>query len=444
MNGLLEYEDRVPLPPSKKEQSDAEWVRAEPFGPLCRRPFVPLAEKEPDPHEQLQPEYRLSRREPMTGGHLSLLPQWRRKPPYRTLPSGEAEMHMSDEVGEDCVRWSRSFALDARLCYVRSHIHKCQSTCWKHSGGGVPGDVVRVCRFNFNHEHTTVLYRPRNPDPKVNRCRSKKCPFWKSSKGVKKVLKSLPGKECRSRSPITLRKVIKRFPPGDPLGDAEVHPKYCPSVLAYSEVRKMPMRRGKDLVLPQMQYLRERDGYADQKGKPIFLPRVNRDVRYGRLGRVMPLRYNPSVGSSNPVAQVLMRCNLDVQCTDRVHVLLDTLDDELFPSRDPAAAREAEGDDRLHVSPGSQGCEVASLECASAERQCSSMHESSGLPGGGKHGIGLDDEDDGFSFEHQIDTIRSEYDAWDEWDEGLHDAGEACANESRLASLDEESDLLAF
>ena len=116
------------------------------------------------------------------------------------------------------------------------------------------------------------------------------------------------------------------------------------------------MRRGKDLVLPEMQYLREREGYADQKGKPIFLPRVNRDVRYGRLGRVMPLRYNPSLGSSNPVAQVLMRCNLDVQCTDRVHVLLDNLDDELFPSRKLAAVREPQEDDRLHVPEGSRGC----------------------------------------------------------------------------------------
>ena len=35
---------------------------------------------------------------------------------------------------------------------------------------------------------------------------------------------------------------------------------------------------------------------------------------------VKVLRYHPDCGSSNPAAQVALRCNLDVQCTDRVHV----------------------------------------------------------------------------------------------------------------------------
>ena len=131
-------------------------------------------------HEERQPEYRLSRRADMTGAHLCLLPQWRRKPPYRTLPSGLAEICIADAPQEDSSRWKCCFALDARLGFVRSHIHRCQETCWKHSGGGAPGDVIRVCRFGFNHEYATLLYRPRDPNPMRNVCRSKKCRFFKS------------------------------------------------------------------------------------------------------------------------------------------------------------------------------------------------------------------------------------------------------------------------
>ena len=39
-----------------------------------------------------------------------------------------------------------------------------------------------------------------------------------------------------------------------------------------------------------------------------------------KLGRVMLLRYHPFAGSSNPVGQVTLRCNFDVQCMARVFV----------------------------------------------------------------------------------------------------------------------------
>ena len=161
MTGWLEADNRVMLPGPPGAPSDAEWMTAVPDGPCQKRFFVPLAGSEPDPHEKRHPEYKTNRRMPMTGAHLTLLPQWRRKPPYRTLPSGEAEIHMSDDTSVDSISWKRCFASDARLGYVRSHIHKCQETCWKHSGGGAPGDVVRICRFDFHHEYAAVLYKRR-------------------------------------------------------------------------------------------------------------------------------------------------------------------------------------------------------------------------------------------------------------------------------------------
>ena len=78
------------------------------------------------------------------------------------------------------------------------------------------------------------------------------------------------------------------------------------------------LRKGRPLVLPlcrQGKFLRHFD----------FKPRVCSDDKYGRLGRVMVLRYHPYVSSSNPVGQVCLRCNWDVQCVDRVPVFPDVV-----------------------------------------------------------------------------------------------------------------------
>ena len=56
-----------------------------------------------------------------------------------------------------------------------------------------------------------------------------------------------------------------------------------------------------------------------------FRPRVCKADQYGRLGRVMLLRYHPFVSSSNPMGQVCLRCNWDVQCLDRVPVQPDVI-----------------------------------------------------------------------------------------------------------------------
>ena len=51
-----------------------------------------------------------------------------------------------------------------------------------------------------------------------------------------------------------------------------------------------------------------------------YRPQV--DSREGKVGSSMSLRYHPDCGSSNPAAQSLFRCNVDIQCTDRVYVLV--------------------------------------------------------------------------------------------------------------------------
>ena len=49
--------------------------------------------------------------------------------------------------------------------------------------------------------------------------------------------------------------------------------------------------------------------------------RVSCDAARG-LGRPEPWRQSPDCSSSHPGAQVAFRCNLDVQSTERVHVLV--------------------------------------------------------------------------------------------------------------------------
>jgi hypothetical protein len=69
-------------------------------------------------------------------------------------------------------------------------------------------------------------------------------------------------------------------------------------------------RPGKALLLP----------VATDDGSATYLPIVSVAERCGALGRIGVLRYHPFMGSTNPCGQVLLRCNWDVQCMDRVFV----------------------------------------------------------------------------------------------------------------------------
>ena len=83
-----------------------------------------------------------------------------------TRKDGSAEMWLHETEDVDARRWARCFGKDARLCFIRSHIHRCMNTCWKYSGGGKDGDYVRVCRFNFNHEYHVLIQARRPPAKK--------------------------------------------------------------------------------------------------------------------------------------------------------------------------------------------------------------------------------------------------------------------------------------
>ena len=85
----------------------------------------------------------------------------------------------------------------------------------------------------------------------------------------------------------------------------QVHPLHCPADVPVGYVCRVAVP-GKKLVLA-----------SDDR----FLPEVSVDDVSGNVGRILPLRYHPDCSSSHPALQVAFRCNLDVQCMDRIFVL---------------------------------------------------------------------------------------------------------------------------
>ena len=78
-----------------------------PEGPKRQRPFAPLADPEPDPHEQ-GAQYPAVFGVPLTGAHVTLQPQYRRKPAYRVVEAdGAAAMHFAECPGEEAHAWAR-------------------------------------------------------------------------------------------------------------------------------------------------------------------------------------------------------------------------------------------------------------------------------------------------------------------------------------------------
>ena len=256
------------------------------------------------------------------------------------------------------------------------------NTCFKSRGAGAPGDAVRVCRFNFFHEHHVVVYA-RRPPPK----------------------------ECKLGAQCFC--LAERVQSG-PFAGKLVHPEHCPAPAQPGEQKKW-LRQGKRLVLPQdrvpsagvelvagvcddekgdctaegssppsqgdawMTRLLEVWSFCRREGRlpyvsaeavaasdpatpppqPVeaalalwwkqqlealvagalpsrrraalvrelrdacldYQPHVSRTSKYGALGRVQVLRYHPFVSSSKPVVQVALRCNVDWQCMDRAPMM---------------------------------------------------------------------------------------------------------------------------
>jgi hypothetical protein len=108
----------------------------------------------------------------------------------------------------------------------------------------------------------------------------------------------------------------------------EVHPARCPARAA-TPVEKKFLRRGKALILPREAGYVLVSGVDDAEAvmfvvdgadQDAFMAHVHTQKKYGRLGRIDVLRYHPFASSTNPCGQVLLRCNWDVQCMDRVFV----------------------------------------------------------------------------------------------------------------------------
>ncbi len=294
VTGVPETDD-LALPEAPQGSPECEaWVSAPPQGPRRLRDYAPVAPKEPDPQE-LAEGWPACRRVALTGAHLCLLPQYRRKPPYVRLADGTASVHVAEDARAEAHLWAECFFSDARLCFVRSHIHRCMNTCFKHAKGGEAGGV-RVCRFNFHRDYVTVVFARRAP--------RRAC--------------------ARERCPMLGAKVVAGEHAGQP-----VHPNRCPAV-AQGGTEWKRLRPGRGLVLPDGARVVEGDGSgeathvvlpAESEGGGHYLPHVARSRQYGRQGRVEVLRYHPMASSTNPAGQVVLRCNWDVQLMDRVFVL---------------------------------------------------------------------------------------------------------------------------
>ena len=146
------------------------------------------------------------------------------------------------------------------------------------------------------------------------------------------------------------------------------------------------LRKGKDLVLPdgaRIEYGPPQEGQGNPPAERLVLdeqcsygPWPHRCNRYGRAGRVDVVRYHPYHGSTNPVGQVCLRSNLDVQCLDRV--VLDLPGDDSVggapaadgdpvvpPPPEPGAFAEPVGDASEALAgaeTGGTGCEEGTVQ----------------------------------------------------------------------------------
>ena len=268
------------------EEEEEPWRVEEPRGPARCQSYVPLQQ------EQLGLDPRGSRRDPCME-----LPIWRRLPPcvVDELRGGRAALALGMDSDEETVLYARVFARDARDNFVRSHIHRCKNTCYKHSGGGKPGDACRICRFGFLHAREVVYY-PRPWPKKLQRCTlGPRCGLRQQEECSEEATSRPEGP--RGGDNLVLSGSRRR-------GAEAVHPEHCPPPVPVGHVQRF-VRKGKKLVLP-------RDG--------SFRPQVSLQEIGSGIGKCLCMRYHPECSSSNPAVQVAMRCNCDVQCTDRVFV----------------------------------------------------------------------------------------------------------------------------
>ena len=135
-----------------------------PQGPKRLRPFVPHADKE----FSFAGSFFENRKKPLTGSHLTMLPRYRRKPPYKTLADGSAVMDFQESPLKEARRFAACLAEDARRCFIESHIHRCGPSCFKGAGCGGAMHRNGICRFGFYHQYHTVQFSRRYPFFKVH------------------------------------------------------------------------------------------------------------------------------------------------------------------------------------------------------------------------------------------------------------------------------------
>jgi hypothetical protein len=195
----------------KRSRFDGQVEEADDSAPL--RPIIAITQREPNGHIRTEEEMSIAEQRPMrnpykelplTGATQSMMPMYRRSDSFgqvevpdeygyypgdateRTNSSGwiphgkeyvvdpsggvtafrmpDGEQATPEQIQDDCIAWSTSFARDQRANFIQNHDHDCTNTCVKYekkkkkgnateppqrSGQKLTGPEVPKCRFRF-------------------------------------------------------------------------------------------------------------------------------------------------------------------------------------------------------------------------------------------------------------------------------------------------------
>ena len=327
----------------------------------------------------------------------------REQPFYRRLPRYESckvtrrarVVGVLDRKAEARL-YAKIMAWDARRNFAKNHKHVCMPTCFPQKGASRSGDPVRLCRFGYYHVRE-VAQPPRRYPKRVARCRDPDCPrlrdddvLWEVSveTGRLKCVRAHPW-HCAASMAVTSDKTILRYhrkgkalcvPSEEEEGREHRHvvSRLADGTDLCSEYQlgkcKKPAREGRcsqgehrcgSVLWPgEVPTVCGQRHPASSCCRRRRLVPLRASVRSAQgLGKPIPWRYGPDCSSSHPGAQVVFRCNVDVQNTERVHVLVDKRKARRW-RRLPEEAEVPGGD--VPADAGSQkgACKVSELPVA--------------------------------------------------------------------------------
>ena len=327
------------------------WRDDPPQGPSRKRGFAPV-------HASLPKNAQPSREQPL----------YRRLPRYQTSKdTGRARVVGVVNKKAEARLYGKTMAWDARRNFAKNHRHVCMPTCFPKKGAGRTGESVRLCRFGHWHVRE-VAVPPRRYPKRVSRCRNPECPrrrdgdlVWevRAQSGRLRCVKAHPW-HCAASLAVASEKAIRRY---HRQGKALVLPTPDEEA-AHRQVQAVAERLGDGTRLcPDFQRQRQKEdgswchacelpvkdgccAQGEHRCGAVLYPGDRPHVCGGQhsagecsrrrrllpvractsaakgLGKPEPWRYGPDCSSSHPGVQVGFRCNVDVQNTERVYVLV--------------------------------------------------------------------------------------------------------------------------